>query len=239
MTGNVPNTGAVARRYWIAAALVVAVIAAVLAVQLSRATPSDSATPGDGPPAVLLIPGYGGNQEPLSALRASLTLEGYSVGIIDIGEGTEDLSGYAELVVAEAERMLADGAASVSSVGYSAGGVIGRVAAVDRPDLFSRVISIASPHGGTLWATLATGRNCPTACQQLRPGSDLLSELPDAPSASDWLTIYSPDDRVITPATSSILPGAMQLELPGLSHDRVPTDPEALAAVTDFLGSDR
>jgi pimeloyl-ACP methyl ester carboxylesterase len=181
--------------------------------------------------------------EPLSNLQAELASSGYTVAVLDIGDGTGDLNEYGRDAVARADELLADGASSVSSVGFSAGGLIGRIAAVAQPDLFQDVISLASPHEGTLWAVLG-GANCPTACQLMKPNSPLLESLPDAPDPEAWLSVYSTTDEVVVPATSSDLPGATVLVIqdlePGATvrHGQVPSDPTVLAAVKAFLADE-
>lgn len=222
------------------AAVVAVVAAAVIGVLATR--PSGGATNSASGDAVLLIPGYGGDAAPLAQLQASLLGEGYAVEVIDIGEGTGDLNGYADQVADRAQQLLDAGAASVSTVGFSAGGLIGRIAATGAPQAFDDVISLASPHQGTLWAALA-GANCPTACQQMRPGSPLLESLPQAPDPSDWLSIYSTTDEVIVPADSSALPGATVVTVQSLRlgadlrHGQVPGDPAVIDRVGDFLAA--
>lgn len=189
---------------------------------------------------MLLIPGYGGDSSPLAQLGAALQAQDFDVEVVEIGDGTGDLTAYAQTVSDRAKALLDDGARSVSTVGFSAGGLIGRIAAGQSPATFDDVISLASPHAGTLWAALA-GANCPTACQQMRPGSPLLASLPDAPSDGDWLSIYSTTDEVIVPADSSALPGAevvtIQSLTPGASvrHSQVPSDQVVIGKVVEFL----
>ncbi len=200
---------------------------------------AEQAVPGQ-PEAVLLIPGYGGDREPLEALRAALTDAGYLVEVLDIGTGTGDLRGYAHAAEERAETLLGGGAGTVSTVGFSAGGLIGRIAAIDDPALFAEVVSIAAPHRGTALALLG-GPRCPLACQQMKPGSDLLAGLPDAAGPARWLSLYSQTDEVIVPARSSELPGATVQAIQqvctdaAVSHGQVPSDPWVVAAVSAFL----
>lgn len=218
------------------------IIALALLLRGGSDRPAATADPA-APPAVLLIPGYGGDVEPLSSLQAALAGSGYTVAVLDIGDGTGDLNEYGRDAVARADELLTEGASSVSSVGFSAGGLIGRIAAVAAPDLFQNVISLASPHEGTLWALLG-GANCPTACQQMKPNSPLLESLPDAPDPDAWLSVYSTTDEVIVPASSSDLPGATVLVIQdldpdsGVRHGQVPSDPTVLTAVQAFLADE-
>lgn len=224
------------------AAVVIAVIAVALVLALSgrEATPSAETPEPPEPAAVLLIPGYGGDPAPLAVLDAALRDAGFDVETLDLGTGTDDLRGYAADAVAAAERLVDGGAPSVSSVGFSAGGIIGRVAADEAPDAFDEVISIASPHDGTAWA-LILGTACPIACQQLQPGSELLESLPEAPDEADWLSVYSSTDEIILPPDSSALPGATVGTIQGVCegqsvrHSQVPSHPWIIDAVLAFL----
>lgn len=187
---------------------------------------------------VLLIPGYGGSAEPLEPLRESLDRAGFEVRLLDIGDGTGDLRAYADQAISEARGMVLEGSTTVSLVGFSAGGVIGRIAATSAPQLFARVVTLASPHRGTAWASLAGGTACPEACQQLRPDSPLLRNLPQPDSQESWLAVYSPSDQVVIPPTSASLPGATNLEMPGLAHGEIPRDPAVIALVTEFVSAE-
>lgn len=237
------HTAGMGKRIVVAAGAVA--VALVVVGVLLQLRPGGSPAPAPtalGREAVLLIPGYGGDPAPLGPLRSALLAQGYEVAVLDIGDGTGDLVDYAANAVQRAEELRGEGHAAVSSVGYSAGGVVGRIAADQQPAAFDDVISLASPHAGTLWAALA-GPTCPTACQQMRPGSALLASLPPAPDPSDWLAVYSTADEIIVPADSSALPGATVLTLQSMTpdsvagHGQVPGDPAVIDAVVTFLAA--
>lgn len=230
----------------IALAVVLALAAAAIAVAMwsgrdePAAAPAASAPP---PAAVLLIPGYGGDPTPLDPLREELAAAGYQVAVLDIGTGTSDIREYAAIATEQSRALLAAGASSVSTVGFSMGGLVGRVAADEAPELFDEVISLASPHEGTLLALIG-GSGCPLACQQMQPDSDLLAGLPDAPDADQWLAVYSTTDGTIIPAQSSALPGATVLAIQDICpaatvrHGGVPSHPLVLAAVRAALADE-
>ncbi|MCW2608479.1 MAG: estB, partial [Frankiales bacterium] len=138
----------------------------------------DQARPGP----VLLVPGYGGNTVGLEALARRLRAEGREAVVVDLpGDGTGDLEDSALRLRKAADDALAQGAPSVDVVGYSAGGVVARLwARAGGAAQARRVVTLGSPHHGTgvaqLGAVFAAGA-CPTACQQLVPGSRLLDEL--------------------------------------------------------------
>ena len=146
-----------------------------------------------------------------------------------------------------ASTAIADGAPSVDLVGYSMGGLIARAAAADLPTGVRRVATIASPHDGTslagLGAFIGGDANCPTACQQMAPGSDFLGALPVAGAEDRWLSAWSAADEVVRPADSSSLSGATNVEVdtscatPGLNHGQIVASPVVADLVATFLAT--
>lgn len=192
------------------------------------------------PSKVVMIPGYGGGTTQLNGLGAQLDAAGMEWEIVDVGDGTGDLTRYARDVNARADELRAGGY-DVDLVGYSAGGITARIAATNHPDNFRRVVTLSAPHQGTVLADLgAAFGDCPKACQQMRPESSLLAGLVDGPD-SDWLSIYSTTDEVIRPAESSELDGAETESLQQtcvdatIRHGEVPTHEQTVAILVAFL----
>jgi pimeloyl-ACP methyl ester carboxylesterase len=234
-------------RTWILTVIVLA-IALIAGALIIRQAQSGTPAVAEAPPAqttkptqTLLIPGYGGGKTQLQNLSSKLSAAGITSEIVDVEDGEGDLNTYAAKTNAEAEEWRARGY-NVDVVGFSNGGVIARIAASNQPENFNKVITLASPHNGTVWADLGNAiGQCPQACQQVRPRSDLLEELPDV-ADDDWLSIYSTSDEVINPAKSSVIPGASIAVIQDackdkeLRHGDVPTDPQTAALVIAFLG---
>ncbi|WP_088318477.1 alpha/beta fold hydrolase [Kineosporia sp. R_H_3] len=187
----------------------------------------DQAVPGT----VLLVPGYGGNVRDLDALRDLLESRGRTVVEVDTpGSGTGDLRGQAAAVALAATQAVAAGAPSVDVVGYSAGGVVARIFVAEQGGaaVVRRVVTIGSPHHGTQVALLVNGTDCPDACRQLRPASDLITDLPEPPVADGaqgpvFTSLWSASDEVIAPATSSVLEGALSIRLQDVCADDATT----------------
>ncbi len=232
----------------IAVVLVVAIIGgtAVLARLLGSSDPPFAAVPQSAPGPVLLVPGYGGATGSLQILAASLRAAGRSATIVALpGDGTGDLRGSVTAVEAAAN---ATGAPSVDVVGYSAGGVVARLWAVDNLDRVRRVVTLGSPHHGTKVAGLATALvpgACPLGCQQLAPGSDLLDGLNDdeTPDGPQWLAVWTSQDETVTPPDSARLDGAVNVVVqdvcPGLpaTHGQLPTLPLVRGLVLQALSA--
>ncbi len=222
-------------------AVALAVLGVVVAGALDRGVPQDE------PGTVLLVPGYGGDRGSLEPLAAALRAAGRDVRVVDVGDGTGDLTGQARQVARAADSAVAEGAPSVDVVGYSAGGVVARVWAADLGggDQARRVVTLGSPHHGTtvagLGALLATSA-CPPACRQLAEGSDLLAGLPEAPRGPVWTSVWTTDDEVVTPPDSAVLAGVVDVEVqsvcPGVhvAHGELPRSPLVVGLVLEALG---
>jgi pimeloyl-ACP methyl ester carboxylesterase len=234
----------------LAAALIVAGLVAALAVpRLVDRFRGDAAVAQDRPGPVLLVPGYGGGTGALESLAERIRATGRSATVIPPpGDGTGDLRVQAAALDRAVGDALKAGAASVDIIGYSAGGVVARVWAQehDGRERARRIITLGSPHHGAriaaIGATAVPGA-CPTACQQLAPGSSLLAGLRSPVATTPaWLSVWTSDDQTVTPPDSSRLPGAVNVVLQSVcptartGHGGLPTDPTVTRLVLDALG---
>ncbi len=229
-------------------ALILLVLGGIRAWRImDRHSAAKSLRPGD----VLLIPGYGGSMRPLSELATRIRATGRHVSVIRLpGNGTGDLEAQASVLNSYVNRALRGGAPSVDVVGYSAGGVVVRLWDVryDGAKTARRIITLGSPlHGAQLaaaGAAFAPGA-CPAACQELVPGSSLLTRLQRAPyeGRPAWLSLWTDDDHVVQPPDSARLTGAVNVALqsvcPGavIKHGQLPTDPLVVGIVLRGLGT--
>lgn len=197
---------------------------------------------------VLLVPGYGGGKEGLETLADALRSSGLGVEVIDIGNGQGSLLDYGEALSKRVVALAAETGKPVDVVGFSAGGVIAR-SAIAQSDTrhFGRIVTLGSPHGGTQLAAVGarfSPSDCPEACQQLAPDSELLASLPIAGDEQRWLSVYSDVDTVVRPVESGMLPGATIIEVnescgvaEGVSHGDLPTNQSVASLVLSFLTS--
>jgi triacylglycerol lipase len=203
------------------------------------------------PGPVLLVPGYGGSQVALDQLAGRIRATGRTATVLTLPDGgVGDLARQADTVDAAVRAAVAAGAPSVDLIGYSAGGVVVRlwVARHDGVHLARRVVTLGSPlHGAQIAAVgsaLVPGA-CPVACQQLVPGSALLTRLDGErlPGRLPWLSIWSEGDETVTPPDSARLAGAVNVPLQSVcpnvqvSHGQLPTDPLVTALVLAALGT--
>ena len=237
----------------LAVVIVVAVVVGVLVSGggASPATPAAGLPAQDRPGPVLLVPGYGGSRGSLSALARRIRAAGRAATVLHLpGNGTGSLLADAGVLNAAVNRALHGGAPSVDVIGYSAGGVTTLLWAREDggTNKARRVITLGSPFHGTQLAAAAEAfvpGACPAACQQLVPGSRLLTRL-DAtavPARPRWLSLWSTDDTTVTPPDSARLPGALNVPIQSVcpaeqvSHSQLPTNPAVTAMVLQALGS--
>ncbi|MCW2908600.1 MAG: lipase class 2 [Actinomycetia bacterium] len=233
--------------------VVVAVVASLLGSggSASQDAPSAGAPAQDRPGPVLLVPGYGGSTGSLSVLAGRIRATGRAATVLHLpGTGTGSLIADAGVLNAAVDRALRGGAPSVDVIGYSAGGVATLVWARQDGGVHKarRVITLGSPFHGAQLASAATAflpGACPVACQQLVPGSSLLTRL-DAtavPARPRWLSLWTTDDQTVTPPDSARLAGALNVPIQSVcpavqvSHSQLPTSPAVTAMVLQALGS--
>jgi pimeloyl-ACP methyl ester carboxylesterase len=243
------------RRKALAIALALLVLAgggAAAAFSLGRAGagPSAAAVAQGRPGPVLLVPGYGGKAGGLAVLAARIRATGRQATVLRLpGTGTGSLVTDAAVLNAAVSRALDGGAPSVDVIGYSAGGVVALLWARsdDGAARARRVITLGAPFHGTSTAagaqSFAPGA-CPLACQQLVPGSSLLTGLDPADPAGlpRWMSLWTTGDRTVIPPDSARLAGAINVPLQSLcprlriGHSQLPTDPTVTAIVLQAIG---
>ncbi|QOV24140.1 esterase/lipase family protein [Anabaenopsis elenkinii] len=124
----------------------------------------------------------------------------------------------------------------IDLVGFSMGGIVSRYY-VQKLGGFKRVqrlITISSPHHGTLMAYASQRQGC----LQMRSNSQFLQDLNTDAQILDLLnftSIWTPYDLMIVPAKSSQMPVGKEIIVRVLLHPAMLTDPKSLAAVASAL----
>jgi triacylglycerol lipase len=237
------------------AAAVLAVAVGVVTVITIRAADSGqgpqatSVPPQDRPGPVLLVPGYGGSTGSLSVLARRIRATGRRATVIHLpGNGTGSLIADAGALNAAVTSALR-GAPSVDVIGYSAGGVVALLWEREYGGVYKarRVVTLGSPFHGAAIASAGEAfvpGACPAACQQLIPGSSLLRQLDAArvPARPRWLSIWTTDDKTVTPPDSARLDGAVNVPIQSIcpalqvSHSQLPASPAVTAMVLGAIG---
>jgi triacylglycerol esterase/lipase EstA (alpha/beta hydrolase family) len=191
-------------------------------------------------PAVLLIHGYLCNRAVWQPLLDAGVLRDCNVATVNLEPVFADIDRYADVVHAALTRLLdAGGAARAILVCHSMGGLAARVylrrygeARVDR------VITLATPHHGTVFGRVGLGRNA----KQMATGSDFLAQLAASESEAlraKFVCIATRDDNLIVPRSSPLLSDAQQRLVEGVGHLALAEDPRAWQLIADELASAR
>ena len=239
------------RVFVVGSTLAVAAVVAAAGLKGSGAFAGPAPRPVPASPGtVILVPGYGGSTTGLNVLAAWIRRTGRATEVVRLpGNGTGDLAAQAVILNGYVTRALHGGNGPVDVVGFSAGGVVARL--WDAEDggarKADRIITLGSPLNGTRIAAAGNAADpaaCPVACQELVPGSRLLSQLRKIPLTRQpgWLSLWTQDDQVISPPTSARLAGAVNVPLQAvcpnavIAHGQLPTDPLVIGVVLSELG---
>jgi pimeloyl-ACP methyl ester carboxylesterase len=194
---------------------------------------------------VLLVHGLADNRSVFARLRAVLHRRGYGVvhavnhSVLTSVHG--DIRGAAAELGAHVQRLRdRTGADRVHMVGHSLGGLIARyyVQRLGGHAVVDGLVTVGSPHRGSRAAALLP----PTRLvRQLRPGSELISELdaPAAECASRFLAVWSHLDATMVPRASARLDHpdleVEHFELDHVGHIAMVNNPRVLHHITGWL----
>lgn len=170
-------------------------------------------------PALLLVHGYMCNRAVWTPLLASGVLDDANAATVNLEPIFGDIEGYAEVLAAAVQRLREQsGAARITLVCHSMGGLAARCylrkfgsAGVER------VITVCTPHHGTVFGHIGIGRNA----RQMATGSRFLRALADGELPelrARFECVASADDNLIVPRSSPLLQGARQHVLEGMGH---------------------
>ena len=184
-------------------------------------------------PALLLIPGFMCNRAAWKPLLDSSLLADCNIATVNLEPIFGDIDHYASIVQQAVEDLRArSGAARVALVGHSMGGLAARVYLRKFGDAhIARVITLASPHHGTIFGRLGAARNA----RQMAQGSRFLQRLHDDDHGRwrKFTTVATRDDNLVIPRTSPLLPQSRQVELESVGHLALIEDRRAWKIIAD------
>lgn len=189
---------------------------------------------------VLLVPGWSDGARRLGRLRLALTSRGWPpwwVSAVDFADRYGSNRVHALEIAAAAEALLREtGAAELDVVAHSMGGLAARLAATDGglARRVRRLVLLGTPHRGTWAAWLAWG----AGGREMRPGSDLLSELAvyeREAHAAELVCIRAAYDLRVFPASSARLAQARDAGAVGCTHAGMLRSARVADAVTSAL----
>lgn len=188
-------------------------------------------------PALLLIAGFMCNRAAWKPLLDAGLLRGFNVATVNLEPIFGDIDAYAEVVQRAVERLRQQTAAArVVLVGHSMGGLAARAYLRRYGDAqVARVVTLASPHHGTIFGRLGHSRNA----RQMARGSPFIEHLrrDDHGRWSRFTTVATRDDNLVVPRSSPLLPGAKQVELDGVGHLALIEDPRAWQVIVEAAGA--
>ncbi len=197
--------------------------------------PDPEPTPGGGTP-VILAHGYFSNRGYFGALVGALEADGAGpVFTPNLTAAFTTIEAYAEELHREIERIAAGTARpQVVLVCHSMGGLGARAyLCAHGPARVRKLITIASPHFGTVHARFGGGPNA----RQMHRGSRFLTELCEKEGekgpACGVTSIYSPHDNLVAPQETSRLPWAKNIAIAGRGHIDILSAPELMRVVLE------
>lgn len=186
-----------------------------------RALRPDPLPAREGAVPVLMVHGYLSNRGMLAPLVRALERAGapqvFTFNCQGIFTPIDGL--VAQLDACVVRTLEATGREHLVLVCHSMGGLVARAwLAKHGARRIERVVTVASPHNGTLVAALGLGANA----RQMRPGSDFLRALAaaegDRGPSCPFTSIYTVHDNLVAPQETSRLPWAKNVELSGWGH---------------------
>lgn len=179
-------------------------------------------------PAVLLIHGYMCNRAVWRAWLPRLT-QTANVATLNLEPVFGPIEGYADRIAQAVERLReSSGASQVTIVAHSMGGLATR-AYLRRHGAaaIAKVITLATPHHGTVFARLGLGRNA----RQMRPDSAFLAALNAVPEPVPFVCVAASDDNLIVPRSSPLLAGLPAERIERVGHLALLSDRRAVEVV--------
>jgi triacylglycerol lipase len=219
-----------------------------LALLLLAAAPASAQSPGIPPPGandpscvpapehpypVILVHGtFGDMTVTWNTVAPELRERGFCVWALDYGNrGTGPIDASADQLVAFIDQVRATtGAAKVSLLGHSQGGMLSRYVAIRRGriDVIDDIVGFApSSHGTTSPLAGPAGLFGCTACAEQQAGSAFMRKVneppPEAPGPAWYTVLSSKYDEVVTPYQSQALAGDRVTNV--VLQDKCPADP--------------
>jgi pimeloyl-ACP methyl ester carboxylesterase len=184
-------------------------------------------------PAVLLVHGYMCNRATWRPWLMDGLPRTWNVATVNLEPVFGPIAHYGDVIHAGIERLRsASGAERVTVVCHSMGGLAIRAYLRSHGHrAVQRVVTIDTPHRGTLFARLGRGANA----RQMRRASEFVRELARDPEPLDFVCIASQHDNLIVPRDHQILPGLEAVWFERVGHLSMTDDPAVLKKVIEIV----
>lgn len=176
---------------------------------------------------VLLIHGYGCNSGYWRAMSKAMLKANITHHAIDLVPVTGGIDEYVPMIHQAVEQLCKDtGHDRIVIVAHSMGGLAARAYLRDHGShRIAKVITLGTPHHGTGLAHFGVGLNTRQMRWTVSGQEGLCSDWLRALAAKEdssvhrlFVSIYSHHDNIISPQTSSHLPGAKNIEFHAIGH---------------------
>lgn len=187
---------------------------------------------------VILVHGVLVNDGVWFMMRRHLAKQGIgAIYTLNFGPPYSDIEHFAEQLHAKVESVCVNtGAARVVLVGHSMGGLVSRAYFRQRGRArLEKIITIGTPHHGSVLAWLAFGRSL----AQMRPGNAWLTELnrdETKPLPIPVMSIWSRHDSLVVPQASCELASAENVAVIGVGHNALLGDRQVMHMLEQAVG---
>jgi triacylglycerol esterase/lipase EstA (alpha/beta hydrolase family) len=185
----------------------------------------------NGGPPVVLVHGFILNRACMFAIYWRLRRQGYQhVYTVNLDPIFGPLQDIADNLIPRIREIAAHHGVPVHAVAHSMGGVVMRKCLQHDPDLpVATVVTLGTPHHGSGIANFGMS----AAAREMRPGSTLLSTLPQEPSVP-FTSIYSLVDGMVLPADSAMF-GQRMIQFTDVGHISLMYSPRVFDAILSEL----
>lgn len=183
--------------------------------------------------AIVLVHGYGCSRGAWWWLRRQLEKAGHSVATVSLVPPYTNIGKMVPLLHQRIDEVCQEsGCDQVILVGHSMGGLVAR-SYLSRHGIgqVAKLITLATPHGGSELARIALGANA----REMEPHSHWLNDMNREKVSIPAVSIRTPHDNYVMPQDNQRLPGAEDVALPGLGHLAMLYSRRTLAALLAAL----
>jgi predicted alpha/beta hydrolase family esterase len=189
--------------------------------------------------AVLMVHGYGCNRAMWLKFSKGLAKNGFCSEAINLEPPLGSIDDYPKLIEHGVQALMkATSAKHVAIVAHSMGGLACRAylnsMAVEQNKRIFKVITLGTPHQGTVHAALGQGQNT----RQMRRNSPWRESLASRERAKDvakMVCILTHHDNIVAPQALQTVPCAKTIELHGIGHVALAYSDEVLQLVISEL----
>ncbi|MDH5208290.1 MAG: alpha/beta fold hydrolase [Burkholderiaceae bacterium] len=184
-------------------------------------------------PAVLLVHGYMCNRGTWRHWLHHGLPTRWNVATVNLEPVFGPVQGYAQTIHAAVERLrAATGAERVTLVCHSMGGLAARAYLRSHGHrAVKRVVTIDTPHHGTVFARLGRGRNA----RQMRNASEFVRQLAGEDEPLEFVCFASQHDNLIVPRSSQVLASAQAVWFERTGHLAMTASDAVLAKLIEVV----